>query len=255
MPDGKNIGKVYSRKRFIIGKFKFNPNFSSGFRTGVSCGLGKKSKKKIIKIVILMVVIIAVFRFFCSYLEPIFQTICDDKVKSLATIITNQKSTIIMNKYQYDQLYTIEKDESGDIVVVRANVVPINNLISDLTENIQREFDDLNNVKVELPFGSLTGVYFMSGFGPKIPINVSVAGTVDTNIKSEFIAQGINQTLHRVFVEFDCDMKIITPVKNFSQNVKNQVIIAEHVIVGNIPNSYYNFEGLENALDTLNIVE
>lgn len=259
MPDGKNIGKVYSRKRFIIGKFKFNPNFSSGFRTGVSCGLGKKSKKKIIKIVILMVVIIAVFRFFCSYLEPIFQTICDDKVKSLATIITNQQSTIIMNKYQYDQLYTIEKDESGDIVVVRANVVPINNLISDLTENIQREFDDLNNVKVELPFGSLTGVYFMSGFGPKIPINVSVdvsvAGTVDTNIKSEFIAQGINQTLHRVFVDFDCDMKIITPVKNFSQNVKNQVIIAEHVIVGNIPNSYYNFEGLENALDTLNIVE
>ena len=95
----------------------------------------------------------------------------------------------------------------------------------------------------------------MSGFGPKIPINVSVAGTVDTNIKSEFIAQGINQTLHRVYVDFDCDMKIITPVKNFSQNVKNQVIIAEHVIVGNIPNSYYNFEGLENALDTLNIVE
>ena len=42
MPDGKNIGKVYSRKRFIIGRFKFNPNFSSGFRTGVSCGLRKK---------------------------------------------------------------------------------------------------------------------------------------------------------------------------------------------------------------------
>ena len=297
MPDGKNIGKVYSRKRFIIGRFKFNPNFSSGFRTGVSCGLrknldldlnssdglnsvsglksdagkkssagrklgaelkpgtGRKSKKKIIKIVILMVVIIALFRLFCSYLEPIFQTICDDKVKSLATIITNQQSTIIMKKYQYDQLYTIEKDESGDIVVVRANVVPINNLISDLTENIQREFDNLNNVKVELPLGSLTGVYFISGFGPQIPINVSIAGTLDTNIKSEFIAQGINQTLHRVYVDFDCDMKIITPVKNFSQNVKNQVIIAEHVIVGNIPNSYYNFEGLENALDTLNIIE
>ena len=255
MSDGKNIGKVYSRKRFIIGKFKLNSNLGSGFRTEFNCGLGKKSKKKIIKIVILMVIMIAIFRFFCSYLEPIFQTICDDKVKSLATIITNQQSSIIMNKYQYNQLYTIEKDESGDIVVVRANVVPINNLISDLTENIQREFNDLNNVKVELPFGSLTGVYFMSGFGPKIPINVSVTGTVETNIKSEFIAQGINQTLHRVCVDFDCDMKIITPVKNFSQNVKNQVIIAEHVIVGNIPNSYYNFEGLENALDTLNIVE
>ena len=46
MSDGKNIGKVYSRKRFIIGKFKLNSNFGSGFRTEFNCGLGKKSKKK-----------------------------------------------------------------------------------------------------------------------------------------------------------------------------------------------------------------
>ena len=202
-----------------------------------------------------MILIIIIVRIFCSYLEPVFQTLCDDKVKSLATIITNQQSTLIMNKYQYDQLYTIEKDESGDIVVVRANVVPINNLISDLTENIQREFDNLHNIKIYLPFGSLTGIYFMSGFGPKIPINVSVAGTLDTNIKSEFIAQGINQTLHRVYVDFECDMKIITPLKNFSQNVVNEVIIAEHVIVGNIPSSYYNLDGFENENDTMQIIK
>ena len=121
-------------------------------------------------------------------------------------------------------------------------VVPINNLISDFTENIQHEFDDLHSEKIELPFGSLTGIYFLAGMGPKLPINVSVAGTVDTNIKSEFVAQGINQTLHRVYVEFECDMKIVTPMKNFSQVVKNQVIIAEHVIVGNIPSSYYEFD-------------
>ena len=95
----------------------------------------------------------------------------------------------------------------------------------------------------------------MSGFGPEISINVSVVGTVDTNIKSEFIAQGINQTLHRVYVNFDCEMKIVTPVNNFSQKVTNQVIIAEHVIVGNIPNSYYNLDGFENESDTMQIIK
>ena len=150
---------------------------------------------------------------------------------------------------------TIEKDENGDIIVVRANVVLINNLISDLTENIQREFDSLHNIKISLPLGSLTGIYFMSGFGPEISINVSVVGTVDTNIKSEFIAQGINQTLHRVYVNFDCEMKIVTPVNNFSQKVTNQVIIAEHVIVGNIPSSYYNLDGFENESDTMQIIK
>ena len=95
----------------------------------------------------------------------------------------------------------------------------------------------------------------MSGFGPEIPINVSVAGNVDTNIKSEFIAQGVNQTLHRVYVNFDCDMKMVTSVKNFSQKVTNQVIIAEHVIVGNIPSSYYNLDGFENESDTMQIIK
>lgn len=247
MSDEKNIGKIYSRKRFVL-KPAVIINAKSKRKN-------EKSKANNLQIVVIVAVIIISFRFFCSYLEPIFQTLCEDKIKSLATIITNQQSTIIMNKYQYDQLYTIEKDENGDIIVVRANVVPINNLISYLTENIQQEFDDLHNIKINLPFGSLTGIYFMSGFGPEIPINVSVAGTVDTNIKSEFIAQGINQTLHRVYVNFDCDMKIVTPVKSFSQKVTNQVIIAEHVIVGNIPSSYYNLDGFENESDTMQIIK
>lgn len=249
MPDGKNIGKIYSRKRFVL-----KPAVIIKGKSKWENGEGKK-KKRVIKFVVLVGLIIISFRFFCLYLEPIFQTLCEDKIKSLATIITNQQSTIIMNKYQYDQLYTIEKDENGDIIVVRANGVLINNLISDLTENIQREFDNLHNVEVNLPFGSLTGIYFMSGFGPEIPINVSVAGNVDTNIKSEFIAQGVNQTLHRVYVNFDCDMKMVTSVKNFSQKVTNQVIIAEHVIVGNIPSSYYNLEGFENENDTMQIIK
>lgn len=279
MHDGKNIGKIYSRKRFLLrpaviinvkakGKNgegatnnlqivdnSKNVNNPKGVGNYNGDRIGRKKKRKIIKIVVIVVLIIILFRFFGSYLEPIFQTLCEDKIKSLATIITNQQSTIIMNKYQYDQLYTIEKDENGDIIVVRANVVLINNLISDLTENIQREFNSLHNIKISLPLGSLTGIYFMSGFGPEISINVSVVGTVDTNIKSEFIAQGINQTLHRVYVNFDCEMKIVTPVNNFSQKVTNQVIIAEHVIVGNIPNSYYNLDGFENESDTMQIIK
>lgn len=256
VPDGKNIGKIYSRKRFVIGQFrniKISPQITPGsFRKSENT---QRTRKKIIKLIILILIITLLFRLFSYYLEPIFKTLCEEKVKSLAIIITNQQSTRIMNKYQYEQLYTIEKDENEDVVVIRANVVPINNLISDLTESIQNEFENLHNEKIKLTFGSLTGIYFMSGFGPEIPVNVSVAGTVDADIKSEFIAQGINQTLHRVYVNFDCDMKIVTPLKNFSQNVKNQVIIAEHVIVGNIPNNYYNLDGFENASDTLNIIE
>lgn len=245
----ENIGTIYSRRRFLL---KPSNVSDSGFKSSRG---NKKIKRKIIKIIITALLLMIMLQLFFYYFEPIFETMCEEKVKSLATIITNQQSTIVMNKYQYEELYTIEKDSNGNIVIIKSNVAPINNMISELTENIQNEFDKIENQKVSIPLGNMSGIYVLSGTGPEIPIEVSVTGTVDTEVKSEFIAQGINQTLHRVYVNFECNTQIVTPLKNYSKKIINQVIIAEHVIVGNIPDSYYNLEGIENDMDTLNVLD
>ena len=159
-----------------------------------------------------------------------------------------------MNKYQYEELCTIEKDEAGNIVIIKSNVVPINNMISDLTEGIQNRFDEMEETTIDIPIGNLFGIYYFSGVGPSIPARVVMTGTLDTEVKSEFISKGINQTLHRIYVNFECYVKIITPIKNFEKKITNQVIIAEHVIVGNIPETYYNLEGMNTSDDTLNMI-
>ena len=159
-----------------------------------------------------------------------------------------------MNKYQYEELYTIEKDEVGDVTIIKSNVVPINNMISDLTEAIQNRFNEFENTEIKITLGNLLGGYYFSGIGPSIPIKVRSSGTIDTEIKSEFIAQGINQTLHRIYLNVTCKVVILTPFNSVEEEIKNQVLLAEAVIVGNIPNTYYNLEGLEKK-DTLEIVE
>ena len=188
-------------------------------------------------------------------MDPVFETLCEEKVKSIATIISNQESTKAMNKYQYEELYTIEKDAAGDVVIIKSNVTPINNMISDLTEGIQNRFDEIENTEIEIPIGNLLGIYYFSGFGPSIPAKVITSGTLDTEVKSEFIAKGINQTLHRIYVNFECYVTIITPLKNYKKKITNQVIIAEHIIVGNIPDSYYNLEGMNGVDDALNVID
>lgn len=214
---------------------------------------GKTSK--IIKITIIIVIAILVYRAIFNYIEPVFETLCDEKVKSIATIISNQESTKAMNKYQYDELYTIEKDGEGNVVMIRSNVVPINNMISDLTEAIQNRFNEIKETQIKIPLGNIFGIYYFSGVGPSITAKVITTGTLDTEVKSEFIAKGINQTLHRIYVNFECYVKIITPVKNFEKKITNQVIIAEHIIVGNIPDTYYNLEGMTTKDDVLNVIE
>lgn len=79
-------------------------------------------------------------------------------------------------------------------------------------------------------------------------------GTVETDLKSEFKETGINQTLHRIYLEVKCKVTILTPYNTMSETVTNQVLLAEGVIIGNIPDTYYNLEGL-NSDQMLEMVE
>ena len=231
------MSKIYSRKRFIIKPKTFI------------------IKRKSLKILLIILFGTVIYNFILSYISPVFETLCEEKVRSVATIISNQESTKAINKYQYEELYTIEKDSAGNIVIIKSNVVPINNMISDLTEGIQNRFNEMEDTVIKMPIGNLFGTYYFSGVGPSIPAKVLMTGTLDTELKSEFIAKGINQTLHRIYVNFECYVQIITPIKNFKKKITNQVLIAEHIIVGNIPDSYYNLEGMTGVDDALNVIE
>ena len=73
----------------------------------------------------------------------------------------------------------------------------------------------------------------------KIKIRISHVGNVNTKLVSEFTAQGINQTLHRVYLNLDCEVTILTPYNTIKQKIENQVLIAESVIVGVVPDFYF----------------
>lgn len=87
-----------------------------------------------------------------------------------------------------------------------------------------------------------------------MPIRISTIGNVETDLKSEFTSQGINQTLHRVYLQVVCEVSILTPYDDITEKITNQVLIAENVIIGKIPNTYYNLNGLNNS-NAIDIIE
>ena len=109
--------------------------------------------------------------------------------------------------------------------------------------------------QVKLSVGSFTGINLLAGIGPKIPIELSSTGQINTELKTEFISQGINQTLHKIYFQIDCNINILTPFETITQNISNQLLIAENVIIGHIPENYYNFDGLSQPDDLLNTIE
>ena len=185
---------------------------------------------------------------------PIFDTLCENEAKSIATIVSNEQATNVMREHSYDELFTIEKDSDGNITMIKSNVVPINEIISDVANKIQIELDNKGRDDIEIALGSFTGFKLLAGRGPGIKITISTIGNVETDLRSEFTAQGINQTLHRVYLEVKCNVSILTPFDNIERQITNQVLLIENVIVGNIPSTYYNLEGL-NQSDAIELVE
>ena len=139
--------------------------------------------------------------------------------------------------------------------MINANVFVINQIESEFASNIQNAIDDNKTATVKVPIGSFTGVKFLSGVGPSINIKLASNGRVNTNLRSEFIAKGINQTIHRIYLQVDCNIDILTPFETINQGVSNQILFAENVILGQAPDTFYNFEGLDTPEDTLNAIE
>ena len=57
-----------------------------------------------------------------------------------------------------------------------------------------------------------------------------------------------------MYLQVKCKVNILTPFDNIEKEITNQVLLVENVIVGNIPSTYYNLEGLEQR-DSIELVE
>ena len=237
--------KIYSRPRIKLPKISIK---------GVPPEVLKK-RRKVVEIIVVLIIAFSVVKLILDAVLPIFNTLCENRAKSIATIISNEQATIVMTEHSYDELFTIEKDNNGNVVMIKANVVPINEIISDVANKIQEQIDQRGREDVEIALGSFTGFKLLAGRGPGIKIRISSIGNVETDLRSEFTSQGINQTLHRVYLQVKCRVSILTPFNDIEQEITNQVLLAENVIVGNLPSTYYNLEGLNGKSDALEVIE
>ena len=126
--------------------------------------------------------------------------------------------------------------------MVNANVITINEIVSDVAIKIQDELNKEENNYFNLKLGSLSGSKFLSGIGPDIKIKLETTGSVDTELKSEFESKGINQTIHKMYLQVECQVAILTPYKTIEEKITNQILISEAVIVGTTPNTFFGHQ-------------
>ncbi len=202
---------------------------------------------------IFLLILISIISFaIASY--PIFVASCKTAAGSKANHIVSEEVEKIMKDYTYNDLIDIEKDGNGEVVLMKSNTVLINQLTSKMVTNIQNSIDHTPTIMVYINYGSVSGISLLKNLGPKFDIELEAAGKIDTEIKSEFQSVNVNQTLHKIYLNLSTSISILTPIGVYGKDLESKVLLTEAVIVGDVPDTYYHLEGLNNS-DVLEVME
>ena len=97
-----------------------------------------------------LLIAFSVVKFVIDAIYPIFDTLCENRAISIATIVSNEQATLVMKEHSYDEMFTIEKDSNNNITMIQSNVIAINEIISDVAVRIQEEIDNKGREDIEI---------------------------------------------------------------------------------------------------------
>ena len=214
-------------------------------------------KKAFAFVVIFIGIFILMYYYFVNQVSPTIKTLCDTRAKAIALKATNEAVMERLNEIKYDNLIHVTTNEKGTITGLNADVIEMNKLSTEITTEIQKKLLNIDDTEIKIPIGRFLGLSVFSGYGPKIVVKSIPTGNVSVDFKTEFMSEGINQTRHRIYLEIKTSVRMVAPFISNVVPFETNMTVAETVIVGDIPNTYYNLEGIEemNKLDTTEFME
>lgn len=205
--------------------------------------LGTKKKKKqsgTTKFFIaLSFIVIILFSFYVSataVAAPVVQKASEAKTRALITSAINSAIFIVMvNGVKYSDLIEITKNIESEIIQITANTILVNKIANDTARASEQIIGGYGKQKIDIPLGTLTKIPLLTGYGPDVSIYIEPICSVKCVFNSEFQGTGINQTHHKIYLEVNTEVTIITTSKTTDLTTSTQILIAESLIVGKIP--------------------
>jgi len=194
-----------------------------------------------------LLLVVAFFNIFIYILDkvvtPTVMAVADAEMRAKSMEIIN---TSILKEYSkqfnYDDIIKVEKDEQGNISMLKADTLKMSKIASDVALNSQKELKALGHIGIKVPIGYIFNNNILANIGPDVSVKMQPIGYIETKYQSEFESAGINQTRHKIYVQVYAKIRIIIPTKKDDIEVKSEVPISETIIVGKIPDTSINLD-------------
>jgi len=207
----------------------------------------RKGMFSLVKLLIVVLVAIALYFFCDERMTPVINTLALSRAQNLATVIINDTVAEMLSDgtSDFSDLVKIEYDSAGKISALKADSVGMNRLKSLISVSITKAIGEIEESKISIALGTLTGSTFLTGRGPKIDLNVNISCSCSIEVRNSFEYSGINQTMHKVMLDITTNVYVLSIGNTLTSEVFTSIPISETVIIGQIPEIY---AGKEDSL-------
>ncbi len=210
----------------------------------------ERSKRKITLFVLFFLFAFLVGVYYQNVINPIIKTYSSAETTALTERAINLAVSNVINRtISYDSLIDIHYTPTGEIASFSANQYEINTITREIVKEAQYQMKNLGEDGLFLNLGTFTGVPFFIGRGPLVKLKIVPIGAVTSNFDSEFDSVGINMTKHTLFLYINTHVSIVLPIKSYEVYSNVQVMLAESIIIGKVPEVYLNGNGIGASLN------
>lgn len=213
-----------------------------------------RRRKRIAAFLLLVVLLVVVLMFLVLRLKvaPMMEELVIAQAQNTMSSLVNQviNKQIATGTVDYDRMIYFEKSTDGSITALKTNMSEMNRLKTEILAALNGEIAQMEVGLLDIPIGSFIMPELFSGKGFKLPVRIVSVSTTDATFQNLFSEAGINQTLHRIIMDVKVDLTVMTPTGSVKTQVITDVVVAETVLVGSVPQSYVNITGTDQTQTT-----
>ncbi len=201
-----------------------------------------------LSVILLLTIALLVAAFFGC--RPVLTAFAESQAVWIATKVANKTVAAVLEERAElcRSMVAVSYAQEQRVSSVLVDTAAVNTIRTAITAAAMTEMETYTELSVSIPFGTLAGISWLSGWGPMVTFPMSFTAMVLSDVSSSLEAVGMNQSLYRVLVHLDISLYVVTPGGRTSVGTQLTYPMTETVLLGEVPDNLTEVYGDDQSL-------